>query len=37
LLCVIVGATMNLGPVIDFSDAMIFAMGIANVISGCTC
>jgi len=29
---VIVGATMNLGPVIDFSDAMIFAMGIANVI-----
>ena len=29
---VIIGASMGLGPVIDFSDAMIFAMGIFNVI-----
>ncbi|MEO9735450.1 MULTISPECIES: alanine/glycine:cation symporter family protein [Pseudomonadota] len=29
---VIIGASMSLGPVIDFSDAMIFAMSIANVI-----
>ncbi|OSQ37455.1 alanine/glycine:cation symporter family protein [Thalassospira mesophila] len=31
-LCVILGASMNLGPVIDFSDAMIFAMALPNVI-----
>ncbi len=31
-LCVIVGASMNLGPVIDFSDAMIFAMALPNVV-----
>ncbi|MEZ5589381.1 MAG: alanine/glycine:cation symporter family protein [Gammaproteobacteria bacterium] len=31
-LFVIIGASMGLGPVIDFSDAMIFAMGIFNVI-----
>ncbi len=29
---VIIGASMNLGPVIDFSDAMIFAMAIFNII-----
>ncbi|PHQ69487.1 MAG: alanine glycine permease [Sneathiella sp.] len=29
---VVIGASMSLGPVIDFSDAMIFAMGIANII-----
>jgi len=29
---VVIGSTMSLGPVIDFSDSMIFAMGIANVI-----
>lgn len=29
---VVIGSSMNLGPVIDFSDAMIFAMAIANVI-----
>jgi AGCS family alanine or glycine:cation symporter len=29
---VVIGSTMSLGPVIDFSDAMIFAMGIANII-----
>ena len=32
LLFVVIGSTMSLGPVIDFSDAMIFAMGIANII-----
>lgn len=31
-LCVIIGASMNLGPVIDFSDAMIFAMALPNVV-----
>lgn len=31
-LFVIIGASMSLGPVIDFSDAMIFAMAIANII-----
>jgi len=31
-LFVIVGCTMSLGPVIDFSDAAFFAMGIANVL-----
>jgi alanine or glycine:cation symporter, AGCS family len=29
---VVVGASMGLGPVIDFSDSMIFAMGLANII-----
>jgi len=28
---IIIGASMNLGPVIDFSDAMIFTMAIFNV------
>ncbi|EEX12899.1 amino acid carrier protein [Citreicella sp. SE45] len=28
---VIIGAAMNLGPVIDFSDAAIFAMGLVNI------
>lgn len=31
LLCVIAGAAMQLGAVIDFSDAMIFAMSITNI------
>ncbi|MFN3984730.1 MAG: alanine/glycine:cation symporter family protein [Rhodocyclaceae bacterium] len=31
-LCVVAGASMSLGPVIDFSDSMIFAMAIPNVI-----
>ena len=30
--CVVVGSSMSLGPVIDFSDSMIFAMAIPNVI-----
>ena len=29
---VVIGASMNLGPVIDFSDAMIFAMAVPNII-----
>lgn len=29
---VVIGASMSLDPVIDFSDSMIFAMGIANII-----
>lgn len=29
---VVLGASMNLGPVIDFSDSMIFAMGLANIV-----
>ena len=33
-LFIIVGAAISLGPVIDFSDAMIFAMAIPNII-GC--
>ncbi|MCP5083643.1 MAG: alanine:cation symporter family protein, partial [Alphaproteobacteria bacterium] len=28
----VIGASMSLGPVIDFSDAMIFTMAIANII-----
>ena len=32
LVFVVIGASMNLGPVIDFSDAMIFAMSLANII-----
>jgi AGCS family alanine or glycine:cation symporter len=31
-LFVIIGAAMNLGPVIDFSDAAIFAMALFNII-----
>lgn len=31
-LCTIIGASMSLGPVIDFSDAMVFLMAIPNVI-----
>ena len=31
-ICVVIGASMSLGPVIDFSDSMIFAMSIPNVI-----
>jgi AGCS family alanine or glycine:cation symporter len=31
-LFVIIGCSMSLGPVIDFSDASFFAMGIANVL-----
>jgi AGCS family alanine or glycine:cation symporter len=31
-LFVIIGAAMNLGPVIDFSDAAIFAMALVNII-----
>lgn len=29
---VVIGAAMNLGPVIDFSDAMIFAMALVNIV-----
>lgn len=29
---VVVGASMSLGPVIDFSDAMIFAMSLPNIV-----
>ena len=32
LVFVVIGASMNLGPVIDFSDAMIFTMAIFNII-----
>ncbi len=32
LIFVVVGSSMQLGPVIDFSDAMIFAMALANVV-----
>ncbi|WP_026310234.1 alanine/glycine:cation symporter family protein [Neomegalonema perideroedes] len=31
-LFVIIGAAMNLGPVVDFSDAAIFAMGLVNIV-----
>lgn len=31
-LCVIIGASMNLAPVINFSDAMIFAMALPNIV-----
>lgn len=30
--CVVAGASMSLGPVIDFSDSMIFAMALPNII-----
>ncbi|NGO55913.1 alanine/glycine:cation symporter family protein [Allomesorhizobium camelthorni] len=29
---VVIGASMSLGPVIDFSDSMIFAMSLANIV-----
>ena len=29
---IVIGSSLSLGPVIDFSDAMIFAMAIANII-----
>jgi len=29
---VVIGASMNLGPVVDFSDSAIFAMAVANII-----
>ena len=29
----VIGASASLGPVIDFSDAMIFAMAIPNIIA----
>ncbi|SKA91975.1 alanine or glycine:cation symporter, AGCS family [Thiothrix eikelboomii] len=32
LVFIVIGSSMSLGPVIDFSDAMIFAMSIANII-----
>ena len=32
LTCVVIGSSMSLGPVIDFSDSMIFAMSLANVV-----
>ena len=32
LTCIIIGASAELGPVIAFTDAMIFAMAIPNVI-----
>lgn len=31
-LCVVAGTSMSLGPVIDFSDSMIFAMALPNII-----
>ncbi len=30
---VVIGSSMNLGPVVDFSDSAIFAMAIANIIA----
>ncbi len=32
LVFIVVGAAMNLGPVVDFSDAMIFAMAFPNIL-----
>jgi AGCS family alanine or glycine:cation symporter len=29
---VVIGAAANLGPVIDFSDAAIFAMAVVNIV-----
>ena len=29
---IVIGASMSLGPVVDFSDSAIFAMAIANII-----
>ena len=30
---IVIGASANLGPVIDFSDAMLFSMAIVNIIA----
>lgn len=32
LVFIVIGASMGLGPVIDFSDAMIFAMSLGNIV-----
>ncbi len=32
LLCVVIGSSMTLGPVIDFSDSMIFIMALPNIV-----
>jgi len=32
LVFIVIGASMGLGPVIDFSDSMIFAMSLANIL-----
>jgi len=32
LVFIVIGAAMNLGPVVDFSDAMIFAMAFPNIL-----
>jgi alanine or glycine:cation symporter, AGCS family len=32
MVCVVIGSAMELGPVIDFSDAMVFAMSLANIV-----
>jgi len=32
-LFIVIGAAANLGPVIDFSDAMLFSMAIVNIIA----
>jgi AGCS family alanine or glycine:cation symporter len=32
LVFVVIGSSMGLGPVIDFSDSMIFAMALANIV-----
>ena len=32
LLFTVLGATMSLGPLVDFSDSMLFAMAIPNII-----
>ena len=29
---VVIGSSMNLGPVVDFSDSAIFAMAVANIV-----
>jgi alanine or glycine:cation symporter, AGCS family len=33
LVFIVIGATMNLGPLVDFSDSMLFAMAIPNIIA----
>ena len=30
---IVIGSAANLGPVIDFSDAMLFSMAIVNIIA----
>ena len=32
-MCTILGASINLGSVVNFSDSMIFAMSIPNIIA----